>query len=238
MVQNLDKSIDHKALFDVFSSFGNILSCKVATDAAGESKGHGFVQFETEESAKKAIENLNGMLLNDKQVYVGPFVRKEDRKSVSSEEKFNNIFVKNLSSTITEADLQRIFGEYGVITSAVVMKDVFGQSKGFGFVNFANADDAARARDALDGKIFNGKAWYVGRAMKKSERELQLKEQHNQNRNPEQCTNLYIKNLDDSIGDAELNELFSEYGAITSSKVCEYGSSFLFVSAFVKSSSP
>ncbi|KAF2309789.1 hypothetical protein GH714_005105 [Hevea brasiliensis] len=34
-IKNLDKAIDHKALHDTFSSFGNILSCKVATDASG-----------------------------------------------------------------------------------------------------------------------------------------------------------------------------------------------------------
>ena len=80
MVQNLDKAIDHKALFDTFSAFGNILSCKIATDASGQSKGHGFVQFESEESAQNAIDKLNGMLINDKQVYVGPFQRKQDRE--------------------------------------------------------------------------------------------------------------------------------------------------------------
>ena len=34
-IKNLDKGIDHKALHDTFSAFGNILSCKVATDASG-----------------------------------------------------------------------------------------------------------------------------------------------------------------------------------------------------------
>ncbi|KAM7250504.1 hypothetical protein ACFE04_022387 [Oxalis oulophora] len=89
-IKNLDKSIDHKALHDTFSAFGNILSCKVATDASGQSKGYGFVQFEHEESAMKAIENLNGMLLNDKQVFVGPFVRKLERDSSTGQTKFNN----------------------------------------------------------------------------------------------------------------------------------------------------
>lgn len=72
-IKNLDKAIDQKALHDTFSTFGNILSCKIATDSTGQSKGYGFVQYDAEESAQKAIEKLNGMLLNDKQVYVGPF---------------------------------------------------------------------------------------------------------------------------------------------------------------------
>ncbi|CDP18471.1 unnamed protein product [Coffea canephora] len=73
-IKNLDKAIDNKALHDTFSTFGNILSCKIATDGNGQSKGYGFVQFDHEESAQTAIDKLNGMLINDKQVYVGQFL--------------------------------------------------------------------------------------------------------------------------------------------------------------------
>ena len=67
-IKNLDKSIDHKALYDTFSAFGNILSCKVANDEFGTSKGFGFVHFETREAAEEAIDKVNGMMLNDKKV--------------------------------------------------------------------------------------------------------------------------------------------------------------------------
>lgn len=222
-MQNLDKGIDHKALHETFSAFGNILSCKVATDSSGQSKGYGFVQYDNEESAQKAIEKLNGMLLNDKQVYVGPFLRKQDRESVVDKTKFNNVYVKNLSETTTEEDLKQVFGEFGPITSVVVMKDADGKSKCFGFINFENADDAARAVEALNGKKFNDKEWYVGKALKKFERENELKHRFEQNvkeaADKVQNTNLYIKNLDDSIDDDKLKELFAPFGTITSCKV-------------------
>jgi len=154
-IKNLDKSIDNRALHDTFSAFGPILSCKVATDDNGQSKGYGFVQFEQDESAKNAIDKLNGMLMNDKLVYVGLFIRRQERDRASGTSKFSNVYVKNLSETTTDEDLERVFSSYGPVTSAVVMRDADGKSKGFGFVNFENADDAANAVENLNGKKIN-----------------------------------------------------------------------------------
>ena len=222
-IKNLDKAIDHKALHDTFSSFGSILSCKVATDANGQSKGYGFVQFESEDSAQNAIDKLNGMLINDKQVYVGHFLRKQERDGAFNTTKFNNVFVKNLSEATTDEDLKNIFGEFGAITSAVVMRDADGRSKCFGFVNFESADDAAKAVEALNGRKHDDKEWYVGKAQKKSERELELKGRFEQSMKETvdkyQGLNLYVKNLDDSINDEKLQDLFAEFGTITSCKV-------------------
>lgn len=241
-IKNLDKAIDHKALHDTFSAFGNILSCKVATDSYGQSKGYGFVQFDTEEAAQKAIEKLNGMLLNDKQVFVGPFLRKQERESAIDKSKFNNVFVKNLSELTSEEDLNRMFGEFGPITSVVVMRDADGKSRCFGFINFESADDAARAVEALNGKKFDDKEWYVGKAQKKSEREVELKLRFEQSMKEAadkyQGANLYVKNLDDSIGDDKLKELFSQFGTITSCKVMRDPNGISRGSGFVAFSTP
>ncbi|KAG5462806.1 MAG: hypothetical protein BJ554DRAFT_3467, partial [Olpidium bornovanus] len=58
-IKNLDPAIDNKALHDTFSNFGNILSCKVVTDDNGESKGYGFVHYETKEQADTAIREVD-----------------------------------------------------------------------------------------------------------------------------------------------------------------------------------
>uniref|UniRef100_A0A1J3HG04 Polyadenylate-binding protein n=1 Tax=Noccaea caerulescens TaxID=107243 RepID=A0A1J3HG04_NOCCA len=222
-VKNLDKSVDNKTLHEAFSGCGTIVSCKVATDQMGQSRGYGFVQFEREESAKIAIEKLNGKVLNDKQIFVGPFLRKEERESAADKVKFTNVYVKNLSETTTDDELKTTFGQYGNISSAVVMRDGDGNSRCFGFVNFEDAEDAARAVEALNGKVFDDKEWYVGKAQKKSEREQELSRRYEQDTretgNKFDGLNLYVKNLDDTVTDEKLRELFAEFGTITSCKV-------------------
>jgi len=85
-IKNLHKTIDHKALYDTFSAFGTILSCKVATDENGEFKGYGFVHYETQEQSERAIEKVNQMMLKEQQVYVGHFIpkKRKNKKQRSS----------------------------------------------------------------------------------------------------------------------------------------------------------
>ncbi|KGN46107.2 polyadenylate-binding protein 3 [Cucumis sativus] len=241
-IKNLDLSIDNKALRDTFAAFGTVLSCKVAVDSNGQSKGYGFVQFESEESAEISIEKLNGMLLNDKQVYVGHFIRHQERIRANGSQ-FTNVYVKNLPETTTDDDLKNLFAPHGTITSAIVMTDSNGKSKCFGFVNFQNTDSAAAAVEKLDGTVLgDDKTLYVGRAQRKAEREAELKAKFEQERKSRfeklQGANLYIKNLDDHIDDEKLKELFSEYGTITSCKVMLDQHGLSKGSGFVAFSSP
>jgi polyadenylate-binding protein len=220
-IKNLDKTIDNKALHDTFSQFGTILSCKVATDATGQSKGYGFVHFETEEGANLAIEKVNGMQLADKIVYVGPFLKRTDRASTDS--KFTNVYVKNLSEGVDDNALKKLAEEYGEVVSAVIMTDDKGKSKCFGFINYADPDAANKAVESLTGKEVEGKSLYAGRAQKKAEREAMLRNQFEEKRAERvqkyQGMNLYIKNLHDDVTDDILREEFAPFGSITSAKV-------------------
>ncbi|CAN1352615.1 Polyadenylate-binding protein 2 [Linum perenne] len=232
-VKNFDKSFDHKKFFDTFSVFGSILSCKLATDPHGHPKGYGFVQFDTDEAAKKAIEKLNGMVMNGKQLHVAPFIRKEERDSQNV--KFSNVFVKNFADTVSDDEFKRIFGEFGPVTSAMIMRDMGGRSKGFGFVNFVNKDDAVRAVDALNGRRIHDKVWYVGRALNKKEREIELRQEALQKL---QRSNLYLKNIDSSLGEDELKQLFSHFGHVKSCKVMRFSDGMSKGSGFVAFASP
>uniref|UniRef100_A0AAY4EG97 Polyadenylate-binding protein n=1 Tax=Denticeps clupeoides TaxID=299321 RepID=A0AAY4EG97_9TELE len=227
-IKNLDKSIDNKALYDTFSAFGNILSCKVVCDENG-SKGYGFVHFETQEAAERAIEKMNGMLLNDRKVFVGRFKSRKEREAElgARAKEFTNVYIKNFGEDMDDEKLREVFSQYGNAMSIRVMTDDGGKSRGFGFVSFERHEDAQRAVDEMNGKELNGRPIYVGRAQKKVERQTELKrkfEQMKQDRMTRyQGVNLYVKNLDDGIDDERLRKEFSPFGTITSAKVMMEG---------------
>ncbi|XP_043566845.1 embryonic polyadenylate-binding protein-like isoform X2 [Chiloscyllium plagiosum] len=227
-IKNLDESIDNKALYDTFSAFGNILSCKVVSDESG-SKGYGFVHFETQEAATRAIETMNGMLLNDRKVFVGHFKSHKEREAEFGSKvlEYTNLYIKNFGEDMNATRLREIFNAFGKTLSVRVMTDERGRSRGFGFVNFEKHEDARKAVAEMNGKEINSRAVYVGRAQKKMERQCELKrrfELMKQERNSRyQGVNLYVKNLDDGIDDECLRKEFSPYGTITSAKVMTEG---------------
>ncbi|XP_016360808.1 polyadenylate-binding protein 1-like isoform X2 [Sinocyclocheilus anshuiensis] len=227
-IKNMDESIDNKALYDTFSAFGNILSCKVVCDENG-SKGYGFVHFETQEAANRAIETMNGMLLNDRKVFVGHFKSRKEREAEFGAKamEFTNVYIKNFGEDIDREKLKSIFSEFGKTLSVCVMTDERGRSRGFGFVNFENHGDARRAVTEMNGKELNGRVLYVGRAQKRLERQGELKRKFEQIKQERiqryQGVNLYVKNLDDGIDDEKLRKEFAPYGTITSAKVMTDG---------------
>jgi polyadenylate-binding protein len=222
-IKNLDKKIDHKSLFDTFTQFGHILSCKIELDEHNESKGYGYIQFQTQEAAERAIEKVNGKMMNGKKVFVGAFVPRKERMAENSAKKFTNVFIKNLDEKVDDEMIKKLFGAFGPIKSAVIMRDDEGKSKGFGFVNFENSDDAEKAVADLHEKEYEGKTIFVGRAQKKGERESELRAKFEQikmdHMTKYQGVNLYIKNLDDDIDDSKLRGIFDQFGTITSAKV-------------------
>lgn len=82
-----------------------------------------------------------------------------------------NLFVTNFSWNLTEEDMRGIFSEYGDLESVKLITDrETGRSRGFGFVKFANADDADKALNELNGREFDGREIAVVVAKPREER--------------------------------------------------------------------
>jgi polyadenylate-binding protein len=121
-VKNLHESIDNKQLYDTFSLFGNILSCKVVTDReTGGSKGYGYIHYETAEAAYAAIDKLDGMLIDGQEVQVGHFMRRNERPGQND---WTNCYVKNVPLEWDDAQFLEEFSKFGEVVSCSITKGV------------------------------------------------------------------------------------------------------------------
>jgi RNA recognition motif-containing protein len=73
-----------------------------------------------------------------------------------------NIFVGSLPFSLEEADLRGSFEEYGAVNSVKIITDKFtGRSKGFGFIEMENDDEAKKAIEELNGSTVSGRTIVV-----------------------------------------------------------------------------
>jgi RNA recognition motif-containing protein len=81
------------------------------------------------------------------------------------------IYVGNLSYTLSEDELREAFGQFGTVDSADIIIDRnTGRSKGFGFVEMSDANEAKAAIEGLNGKDLGGRALNVNEARPREER--------------------------------------------------------------------
>jgi nucleolin len=184
-VGNLPQHLCFPELEDLFSPFGTILSAELMTDpTTGRSRGFGFVEMESAEAARAAISSLNGFVLEGQMLTVNeanptshsPAQRggggeravrtSGDRPSPSPAQLGGTrLFVGNLPYTATVADLQKLFGEVGTVTSVSLMMDrETGQSKGFAFVDMESKEAASAAIKRFDGQTALGRNLKVSEA--------------------------------------------------------------------------
>ena len=76
-----------------------------------------------------------------------------------------NIYIGNLQYDVTEDDLKAKFNEFGEVSSSNIIIDKYsGKSKGFGFIEMPNDDEANKAIEALNGVELNGRPIKVNQA--------------------------------------------------------------------------
>ena len=82
-----------------------------------------------------------------------------------------NIFVGSLPWATDDQQLQDLFSKHGEVTSAKVIRDkMTGRSKGFGFVEMPNDDEAKKAIEALNGSDYEGRKLVVNVARPREDR--------------------------------------------------------------------
>ena len=218
-IKGLSADIDHKQLHEAFKRFGTILSCKVAKDRKGASRGFGFVQFNAAEAADTAIAELDGQSLDGQIINVAHFKSKQERISLR-DAKFTNLYVKDFPPNWELSRFQEVFGEFGEVTS-LALKETHNGLR-FAFVNFAENSQAKAAIAALHGQEQDEMVMYVQPMQNKAERQRALREEFKKGQTAE-GSNLYVKNLSSEVFDSELRAMFEPFGDVESAKVMMNG---------------
>ena len=115
-VKKIPKDVTAKEFHEYFSKFGNIISAKLAEDEEGESMGYGFVLYDSEEGAKKAIQECHEKEWKGKKLFVAQFQKNRPKQAP----KYNNIYVRNIPKAWSEKDIKDYFSQYGEIGSMIV----------------------------------------------------------------------------------------------------------------------
>ena len=129
---------------------------------------------------------------------------------------FNNIFVKNLPSNVTDDDIKQLFGVYGNISSLHRGTSEKDPSQAYYFVCFGAEDKndveygprcAAKAVEELNNKLHEGQNLYVTAALKKSDRQKELAHETLKYKSSKKRCNLYVKGFNTET-EQDLRQIF------------------------------
>uniref|UniRef100_A0A0P4W3Q4 RRM domain-containing protein n=1 Tax=Scylla olivacea TaxID=85551 RepID=A0A0P4W3Q4_SCYOL len=154
IVNYLPQNMTQEEIRSLFSSIGELESCKLIRDkVTGQSLGYGFVNYVRQDDAERAINQLNGLRLQNKTIKVS-YARPS-----SEAIKGANLYVSGLPKSMTQQDLENMFRPYGsIITSRILCDNITGLSKGVGFIRFDQRIEAERAIQKLNGTVPDGAA--------------------------------------------------------------------------------
>lgn len=154
-VKNLDFKTTKEALEAHLRQAGTINSVRIVTKN-GLPCGYGFVEFEEEKTAKKALRNFNNSVLDGHALKLSVAKTathttraKRDREAPEQDPTQTKMLVKNLAFEATANELKDLFSTYGHVKNVRLPKKYTGGHRGFAFVEFVSAEEAAAAFETL-----------------------------------------------------------------------------------------
>lgn len=149
IINYLPQTMSQDDVRSLFSTVGDVESCKLIRDKnTGQSLGYGFVNYKTPEQAKKAIESLNGLRLQNKTIKVS--LARPSSETI----KGANLYVSGLPKTMSQSEVDKLFTPHGcIVTSRILCDPQTGLSKGVGFVRYDTRQEAEAAIRHLNGTI-------------------------------------------------------------------------------------
>ncbi|KAF2750684.1 hypothetical protein M011DRAFT_437068 [Sporormia fimetaria CBS 119925] len=158
-----------------------------------------------EENVTPAQESVGGELGNDLE---GTIKQQPFSKRAAPSTPNTILYVGNLFYEVQEGQLQQIFERFGTVKSVKLVHDNRGMSRGFGYVEFENVDDARSAIEALNGRQFEGRTLVVNYQLEKKQDRPRSGRYENTPKAPTKT--LFIGNMSFQMTDKDLNDLFRD----------------------------
>ncbi|KAK0936395.1 hypothetical protein LTR29_012068 [Friedmanniomyces endolithicus] len=177
-VGNLFFEVTAPQLEAELSQFGAVANSRIVTDARGLSKGFGYVEFEDQNSADRAVREQDRKVFQGRRMAVQYHVRKErtERTETSASGGFRQggysadgrsraptppsktLFIGNMSYQMSDKDLNDLFREISnVLDVRVAIDRRSGQPRGFAHADFVDVASAERGKEVLETKVIHGR---------------------------------------------------------------------------------
>lgn len=155
-VKCMSKAYDKRAIQKLFEHCGQVKSVSIFTDSSGQPTGCCAINFADNQSAKKAVDQMNSYRLDNSVLKVEPYRARQPFKPLVSDSTgavaSNRLFVGFIDiNSCTKDDLIRLFEPYGELEEADINKE-----RKFAFIKYKEQSSADEAIKDLNGKSFTG----------------------------------------------------------------------------------
>ncbi len=228
-VKNLSPSTSPKELYELFTQFGEIISIKLKQNIKGECLGYGYVNYQSSEDAKEALNKLNGMDLSGKKLFVTFFHSKTERSN-AEENKFPLIVIKKLPDLVkNEEALKEVFSRFGQIIFCGILETQNEEEKTnlkSGYVLFSNKEEAEDALNSLNETTLDNSDQpliITFAPITKETMEKLWKARRESFKNKYEGCNLVVKNLPKEISEKNLYDICRQFGDVANARISTEG---------------
>ncbi|MDH4379757.1 MAG: RNA-binding protein [Vampirovibrionales bacterium] len=165
-VANVSWNVSEDDLYNLFAAHGPLELMKMPMNRyTGRHKGYAFIEMANADDAAKAVEELNGLVLDQRPIAVN--YQDENRLKSQQEALFGappnpKLFIRNIGPTASEEHLTALFSQLGQVVSLKVPADRYtGEQRTYGFAEMATTEQAQAVIERFDGTMMEGQALQI-----------------------------------------------------------------------------
>jgi len=158
MIRNVAFSTTDESFNNLIKTYGEVDDAVLVRERDGRSKGFGFVTYKDLTSVNRILKDT--VQLDGRELLIKLAADPYGSNAKTPNEGKKKLFIRNLSDKTTKDSLANAFSQFGDIEETVIVQDVHGKSKGYGFVVYSRPEDAIRAVQQPQ-RIVDGRMTFV-----------------------------------------------------------------------------